>query len=172
MAEILDMLYTLSATVEKQNQEICELKELVKSSLQHTSKALSISSKSKETMATRLFAAIRKPASNSGNSSPTSNIFPASNISHELPPAIFRGEPHIILDIGGCDISLKERPFSEIKRHLQSCLQSHEGTKTVLLKGMNKDTKKDHRYVFFFYTDEDEKVTRIHTGQWLSITFP
>lgn len=60
----------------------------------------------------------------------------------------------------------------EIKRHLQSCLKSHEGTKTILLKGINKDAKKDHRYVLFFYTDEDKKVTCIHIGQWLFITFP
>lgn len=42
----------------------------------------------------------------------------------------------------------------------------------VVLKGMNKDAKKDHRYVFFFHTDGDKKVACIHTGQWLSITFP
>ena len=33
IVEILNILYTLSATVEKQNQEICKLKKLVKNLL-------------------------------------------------------------------------------------------------------------------------------------------
>lgn len=144
MGEILDILYTLSATVEKQNQEICELKELVKNSLQNTSKTASAPQKPKESMATRLSAVVQKSASDSGNTTSTSNT------PHSPTPAFSRGGPHIFLDFNGCNISVKERPFLEIKKHLQSCLQSCEGTRTVVLKGMNKDAKKDHRYLLFF----------------------
>lgn len=83
--------------------------------------------------------------------------------------SIIRGGPHLILDINGCSISFKERPFSEIKKHLQSCLQNYEETRTILLKGMNKGAKKDHRYVLLFHNEEDEKAARIHTGQFARV---
>lgn len=166
IGEILDMLCTLSATVEKQNQEISELKELVKQSLQNAPKTALVPQKPKETMASRLSASLQRPTSSSGDTASTSNT------SRSTQPAVSRGRPHVILDINGCDISVKERPFSEIKKHLQSCLQNYEGTRTVVLKGMNKGAKKDHRYVLFFHTEDDEKAARIHIGRWLSLAFP
>lgn len=166
IGEILDMLYTLSATVEKQNQEIFELKELVKESLQNAPKTALAPQKPKETMASRLSTSLQRSASSSDDTASTSNI------SRSTQPAVSRGGPHVILDINGCDIPVKERSFSEIKKHLQSCLQNYEGTRTIVLKGINKDAKKDHRYVLFFHTEDDEKAARIHMGRWLSLAFP
>lgn len=164
--EILNMLYTLSATVEKQNQEIFELKELVKESLQSAPKTALAPQKPKVTMASRLSTSLQRSASSSDDTALTSNS------SCSTQPAVSRGRPHVILDINGCDISVKEQPFSEIKKHLQSCLQNYEGTRTIVLKRMNKDAKKDHRYVLFFHTKEDEKAACIHIGRWLSLAFP
>lgn len=135
------MLYTRSATVEKQNQEICELKELVKESLQIVPKTAVIPQKPKETMASRLSTSLQRSVSPSDDTASTSNT------SRSTQPPVFRCGSHVILDINGCDISVKERSFSKIKKHLQSCLRNYEGTRTSVLKGMNKDAKKDHRYV-------------------------
>lgn len=168
MGEILNMLYTLSATVEKQNQEIAELKELVKKSMAvEEVMPGGVQPKGKETMASRLASSLLNPAPSANKSSSVTNSKP-----RVAPPVNTKSGPHITLDISGCDISIKERGFAEIRKHFQSCLQSHEETKTVIMKGMNKDAKKDHRYFLFFHTEEDEKAVRIHTGKWLLSAFP
>ena len=117
-------------------------------------------------MASRLSTSLQRLASFLGDTALTSNT------SRSTQPAVSKGGPHIILNINGCDISVKERPFSEIKKHLQSCLQNCKGTRTIVLKGMNKDPKKNHRYLLFFHTKNDEKAARIHIGRWLSLAFP
>lgn len=167
MGEILDILYTLSTTVEKQNQEIAELKELVKKSIAVKETTPRVELKGKETMASRLTSSLSKPA-------PTTDKNPSviNSLSQVVPPVNTRSGPHITLDISGCDISIKERGFAEVRKHLQSCLQSHDETKAVVMKGMNKDAKKNHRYFIFFHKEEDEKAARIHVGKWLLSAFP
>lgn len=166
IGEILDILHTLSATVEKQNQEIAELKELVRKSIVVNEATPRVQPKGKETMASRLASSLLKPATGIDKSLP-----PTNPESQAAPPVKTRSGPHITLDIGGCDILVKERGFAEIRKHLQSCLQSCEETKAVVLKGMNKDAKKDHRYFLFFQTEEDEKAVRIHIKKWLLLAF-
>lgn len=161
------MLHTLSATVKKQNQEIAELKELVKKSMAVEAAMPGVQSKGKETMASRLALSLLNPAPLADKSSSSISSKP-----RVAPSVNTRSGPHITLDISGCDISLKERGFAEIRKHFQSCLQSHKETKTVIMKGMNKDAKKDHRYFLFFHTEEDEKAARIHTRKWLLSAFP
>lgn len=167
MREILDMLYTLSATVEKQNQEIAELKELVKKLMAVEAAMPRVQSKRKETMVSWLaFSLLNSaPLADKSSSSTSSKHWVATSVNT-------RSGPHITLDISECDISLKERRFAEIQKHFQSCLQSHDEIKTVIMKDMNKDAKKDHRYFLFFYTEKDKKVVQIHMEKWLLSTFP
>ena len=159
------MLYTLSATVEKRYQEISEPKELIKESLQNAPKTALAPQKPKETMASHLSTSLQRSASFLGDTTSTSIT------SCITQPAVSRSRPNVILDINGCDISVKERSFSEIEKQLQSCLQNYKGASTIVLKEMNKDTKKDHRYMLFFHTEDDEKTARIHIGRWLSLAF-
>lgn len=42
----------------------------------------------------------------------------------------------------------------------------------VILKSINKDRKKEHGFFLFFNLDKEKKKARIHTSNWLSITFP
>lgn len=97
-----------------------------------------IPQKPKETMDSRLSTSLQRSVSPSDDTGSTSNT------SRSTQPPVFRGGSYVILDINGCDISVEERSFSKIKKHLQSCL---EGTRTSVLKGMNKDAQRDHRYV-------------------------
>lgn len=103
------MLYTLSATVEKQNQEIAELKELVKKLMAVEAATPGVQPKGKETMAFRLALSLLNPAPLADKSSSSTSSKP-----RVAPLVNTRSGPHIILDISGCDISLKEREFVEI----------------------------------------------------------
>lgn len=41
----------------------------------------------------------------------------------------------------------------------------------MVLKGINKDRKKEYRFFLFFNSDKDEKKTRIHASNQLSTAF-
>ena len=42
----------------------------------------------------------------------------------------------------------------------------------IVLKGMNKDGKKDLGFFLFFHSENDEKKARIHAESWLSTALP
>lgn len=167
MREILDMLYTLSATVEKQNQEIAELKKFIKKSIVVEETTLVIQPKEKETMAFQLVALLLKlaPMTNKSLLSTSSKPCVAALVNN-------RSRPHVIVDISGCNISIKKRGFAKIRKHIQSSLQSHKQTKAVVIKGMNKNAKKNHCYFLFLSTKRDKKAVQYHIEKWLLSAFP
>ncbi|MCJ1347900.1 hypothetical protein MMC31_006130 [Peltigera leucophlebia] len=83
-----------------------------------------------------------------------------------------RGGPSIVIDLSACDVQVKERTFLELRSHIEKSFLRFNETQYVVLKGMNKDGKKEHRFFLFFHTEDDEKKARIHGGNWLSTAFP
>lgn len=164
ISDILKVIKELAHTVEKRTTEILELKRLVeeknsaKVAPQPTSKSLTMASH----LATITLAG------------PLPNSTPALSSQRPGPmkPVQLNSGSNIIVDLSACDVPVKERTFSELRKYLQSSLQGFEGTQKVVLKGMNKDGKKEHRFFLFFHSEKDEEKARIHAGNWLSIGFP
>ena len=83
-----------------------------------------------------------------------------------------RGGPNIVIDLSSCDVSVKERTFSSLLKHLDSSMKGFDETRNMVLKGMNKDWKRENRFFLFFNLEEDEKKPRIHASNWFSTAFP
>lgn len=86
-------------------------------------------------------------------------------------PVNIRSKPYIIIDISRCNISIKKYRFGKIWKYSESCLQSYNEIKTVVIKYMNKNIKKDHCFFIFFYKKEDENAIRIYIKMWLLLAF-
>lgn len=82
-----------------------------------------------------------------------------------------KGRFHIILDISGCDIFIKEQNFFNIQKYFLFYLQNHKKTKTVVLKDINKDIKKDYYYFIFFHIEKVKKAIKTHIRKWLLSAF-
>lgn len=80
------------------------------------------------------------------------------------------GNPHLIVDMSNCAIAQKELSCSEVRAMLQSALKNQSLTIRVILRGLNKDAKNDHRYFVFFDSSKDARKARIHDF-WLTIPY-
>lgn len=124
------------------------------------------SSAKTSTMVSHLAAKI---TSNIASQEPPCNT-PVSQAS--VRPSQSKGGPSVIIDLSECDVHVKECMFLELRRHIEKSIQRFDETRGIVLKGMNKDGKKEHRFFLFFHTEKEEKKARIHAGNWLSIAFP
>lgn len=163
--DILGVVQGLVKTVEKQTVEIQELKRLVQEAKGDHVKAAQNSPRKISTMASHIAANIANGTVSPGNVHKAAQKIPAQSDQS-------KGGPSIAIDLSACDVGVKERTFLELRSHIQKSFQRFDETQGLVLKGMNKDGKKDHRFFLFFHTEDDEKKARIHAGNWLSTAFP
>lgn len=163
--DILGVVQGLVKTVEKQTVEIQELKRLVQEAKGDQVKAAQNSPRKISTMASHIAANIANGTVSPGNVHKAAQKIPAQ--SDQL-----KGGSDIVIDLSACDVGIKERTFLELRSHIQKSFQRFDETQGLVLKGMNKDGKKDHRFFLFFHIEDDEKKARIHAGNWLSTAFP
>ena len=166
LVDILEVVQELSRTVEKQTVEIQELKKLLKGAKGDQVRMALGSSAKTSTMASHIAANI---ASNTAAQEPPHST---PLVQASVRPLQSKGGPSIVIDLSVCDVQVKERSFLELRRYIEKCIQGFDETRDIVLKGMNKDGKKDHRFFLFFHTKDDEKKARIHSGNWLSTAFP
>ena len=164
--DILEVVQELVKTVEKQTVEIQELKLLVQEAKEDQVKAAQKSPAKTSTMASHIAANIASGTVSPGlaNKTPQSQVPARSGQS--------RGGPSVVIDLSACDVQVKERTFLDLRSHIEKSFHRFNETQDVVLKGMNKDGKKEHRFFLFFHTEDDEKKARIHAGNWLSTAFP
>ena len=166
MSEILKVVKNLSQIVDKQTLEIQELKKLVKGANKKATEATLVPVRESSTMASHLAAVM------AASPQPENVLLSAAPHQAQAKPAQPKGGPNLVIDLSDCDVSVKERTFLSLRKHLESSLQGFDETRNVVLKGMNKDGKREHRFFLFFNSDEDEKKARIHARNWLSTAFP
>lgn len=65
----------------------------------------------------------------------------------------------------------KELSCSEVCTMLQLALKNQLLTTNIILRGLNRDAKNDHRYLVFFESNEDARKARIHDS-WLTVSYP
>lgn len=118
--------------MEKQTIDIQELKKLVEDA--NTTKTAPKQAKGSRTMASHLAAVVA--------ASPFRQV--------QAKPVQPRGGPNIGVDLSVCDVTIKERTFSELRKHFEASLQGFEGTRNVVLKSINIDGKKEHQGFLFF----------------------
>ncbi len=161
LINILEVIQELTRTV-----EIQELKELVKGAKGDQVKVAQGSSAKTSTMASHIAANI---ACNTAAQEPPHS---APLVQTSVRPVQPKGGSSIVIDLSACDMQVKERTLLEIRHHIEKSIQRFDKTRDIVLKGMNKDGKKEPRFFLFFYTKDGGKKARIHAGDWLSTAFP
>ena len=154
LVDILSKLESLSKVVESQTAHIValesrveELSTLSKGNLQ-ANKANRAATKKIETMADRVAAMASITTSPSGPSNPASSSKSIQRLDqqgHTSPSNVNRTNPHLILDLAQCAVSLNERPLKAIREHLQASLKASNQTKEIDIRAMSRNNRKDHR---------------------------
>lgn len=141
--DILGVAQELAKTVEKQTVQIQELKLLVQKAKNDQAKAAQKSLAKTSTMALHIAASLASGTASPGPANkPSQSQIPARSVQS-------RGGPSIVIDLSACDVEVKERIFLELRSHIQKSFHNFNETQGIVLKGMNKDGKKDHRFFLF-----------------------
>ena len=154
---LLDRMEELVAKVKNLRKEVTSLKSTIKGLVNQQSGKGKQPTAAIETMATRL-------ASLSGSTP----ILPPTSLSSG--PAVLKNKNSLILDLSQCPVNVNERPVSDIRKHLQACLKANEETKQVVISGMKRDSRMEHRYFLYFESALEESAARIHPT-WLHTEF-
>lgn len=79
--------------------------------------------------------------------------------------------PNLVIDLSDCNVSIKKCTLFSLCKHLESSLQGFDKTQNMILKGINKDRKKEYWFFLFYNSIEDKKKARIHVKNWLFTAF-
>lgn len=174
--QIFQELQLLAKTVQNQTSYIKELEKKVDYLtvlVKKGEKPAEVATKKMETMASRLSAlAATKLGSNPENSHLT-RLEDKSTGGQEkaVPRKIPARGPHLIIDLERCEQAQKDLTCQDLRKSLQVSLKAQTFTSDITLKGLNRDSKKDHRYSVFFESSDDARKARIHDS-WVTVQYP
>lgn len=155
---VLEKMEKLVREVKDLKNEVASLKRTIKELLgQPPAKKRSEGTK-RETMASRL-----------ASLSSTNQTLPSKSAKVKEASQV-KNKNSLILDLSQCPTNVNERPISDIRSHLQVCLKAKEETKEVVICGMKRDSRIDHRYFLYFELASEETTARIHST-WLNTDF-
>ena len=166
LLQMLEKMETLSKVSKKQSELIQRLEKKIDDLIiASTSVEPSSSSPNQSTMASRVaaFATVNR-ISQSPASAP-SNVLkstPGCEARKSIEEKKRPTATHLVLDLSECAALSSAISCQEIRQKLQSSLNAQDITATIQLKGMNKDHRKDYRFLLFFQSIEQVRIARIH----------
>ena len=79
--------------------------------------------------------------------------------------------PHLILDLAQCAVSLNERLLKVIREYQQASLKASDQTKGIDIRAMSRGYQKGQYYFMFIASQAHEDVLRVRKNNWLLRAF-
>lgn len=139
----MKVIKNLLQIVDKQILKIQKLKNLVKKANKTATEAILIPVRESSTIASHLVAVM------AASPQPKNILLSAASHQAQAKPAQSKKRPKLVINLSNYNVSIKKRMFLSLRKYLKLSLQSFDKTQNMVLKSMNKNKKRKHRFFPF-----------------------